>query len=84
MTTNLHTAAMRALRLKYDELLERADRLRELIDLLEINYDCTEADFERRAQATGAAEYEDYRQPGTTMLLDAVRRWLDANTYPEE
>lgn len=84
MITDLHTAAMRALQLKCDELLDRADRLRCLLDVLQAKRDCTEADFARLAKVTGADAYEDYRQPGTTMPLDAVRRWLDANTYPEE
>lgn len=84
MITDLHTAAMRALQLKCDELLERAERLCALLGILLVKPDCTEADFAHLAEVTSADAYEDYRQPGTTMPLDAVRRWLDANTYPEE
>ena len=80
----LHKRAIERLTLQVEELRERAEILNRLTEILKDHPEATENDFDRYAKRVNAFGYGDYSPEPRAMPFDAVRHWLEVNTYGDE
>jgi hypothetical protein len=80
----LHQKAMDKLQMEVFHLRERAVFLDRFLTLLRQHPETTEQDFDMYAKRTGAWENQDYAPTRCAMPFDAIRHWLEYNTYGDD
>ena len=80
----LHLRAIERLILQVEELRERAAILERFTAILQTHPEATENDFDRYAKQANAFGYGDYSPEPRAMPFDAVRHWLEVNTYGDD